>query len=159
MFAVRSLFLVRRSSMLAITLCVTGAVAGCRGGTDGPPRFHLAGSVEFEGKPVPAGMVYIDADSSKSNSGPQGFAPIVNGKFDTRQGKGHVGGPSIVRITGLPSAPSSAATVTDDSGKPPLFPEYKESVSLDKKDASRSFTVVPQITPQQQQPTGGTVLP
>jgi hypothetical protein len=117
---------------------VAGAVTGC--GESGPQRFRLQGTVEFDGKPVPAGSVYLDPDATKGNKGPQGFATIVDGKFDTQNGgKGHVGGAMRVRIVGLATA--AAATTTSDEGTPSLFPDYVEEVTLEKAEDSRGFLI------------------
>lgn len=133
----------RRSSRQAIGLAfVVLAVssmllAGCS--ESGPKRYRLQGTVDFDGKPVPAGMIYFDPDASKGNKGAQGYATIVDGKFDTEKtGKGHAGGPMKVRIVGLTAA---AAASNDDSPKPPLFPEFVDAVELDKSDDMRGFVI------------------
>lgn len=113
-------------------------MAGCS--DSGPKRYRLQGTVEFDGKPVPAGTVYFDPDSAKGNKGPQGYATIVDGKFDTEKGgKGHVGGPMRVRIVGLAAA--GETRTNDDSPKPPLFPEFVDTVDLEKSDDLRGFVI------------------
>ncbi len=73
---------------------------GC--GTGGPTTFDVKGTVTFDGKPVPAGRIDFFPDLAKNNDGPQGFAFIKNGVFDTRLGgQGHTGGPVIIRIEGF----------------------------------------------------------
>lgn len=130
-------FLNPRSTSLVFTVCWIGLLAGCS--ESGPTRYRIQGTVEFDGQPVPAGTIYFDPDSSKGNKGPQGYATITDGKFDTEiSGKGHVGGPMIVRINGL----ASIRTATDDDTPiPPLFPEFIESVELDRSDDMRGFIV------------------
>ncbi len=129
----------RRSAALGIMLVVVSSVllVGCS--DSGPKRYRLQGTVEFDGKPVPAGTVYFDPDSAKGNKGPQGYASIVDGKFDTEKaGKGHVGGPMKIRIVGLTSA---VVATNDDSPKPPLFPEFVDTVDLEKSDDLRGFVI------------------
>ena len=60
------------------------------------------------------------ADSAKGNKGPQGFANVRDGKYDTNSpdGKGIAGGPTVIRLTGF-SAPG---------GK--LICEYEYQVDL-----------------------------
>ena len=102
-------------------------------------RHRLQGTVEFDGKPVPFGTIYFDPDTTKANKGPQGFAKIVEGKFDTDQGgKGHVGGPMKVRIVGYASAPS---TTDVDAPVEALFPDFVEAVELEKAEDTRGFLI------------------
>src|SRR5204862_378695 len=70
------------------------AAVGC-----GESRVEVSGEVTFDGKPVPAGRIYFNPDFTKGNDGPQGYADIKDGKFDTRnKGKGACGGPTIAVI-------------------------------------------------------------
>lgn len=124
----------RRLVVLSLACCVLGC------GQAGPKRYRLEGTVEYEGSPVPAGTIYFDPDASKNNKGPQGFAQIVDGKFDTSKGGlGHVGGPMKVRIVGLAAAPSGQTN--DDSPKPGLFPDFVDRVELDAMDSQRGFVI------------------
>src|SRR5690349_8103368 len=72
--------------------------SGC--GRGGAARIPVSGKVTWHGEPIPRGMVSFDPDVTKKNSGPQGFAPIVDGRYDTRaeKGKGSVVGPQIVIV-------------------------------------------------------------
>ena len=59
---------------------------------------ELSGEATHGGKPIPAGRIYFTPDSAKGNNGPQGFAPIKDGRYDTRNdGHGAVAGPMVVR--------------------------------------------------------------
>lgn len=72
------------------------AVTGC--GDSDKRAHHVKGKVTFGGNPVAAGSVqFIPA---KGNSGPSGYAEIVNGEFDTSKSgnKGTVGGKHMVVI-------------------------------------------------------------
>lgn len=75
-------------------------LTGCS--ENGPARTAIWGNVTWKGQPVPSGIVYFGPDSTKENKGPQGFALIKNGTFDTRgeRSKGCMTGPHIATIQG-----------------------------------------------------------
>ena len=88
----------RLLSLSAVWLCCS--VLGCQGGSGN--RFDISGTVTFQDKPVPAGMIYFSPDQTKHNDGPQGYAEIHNGRYDTRNtGRGTRGGPVHVHIEGF----------------------------------------------------------
>jgi hypothetical protein len=80
--------------------CIALAAASLTGCEEsGPPRFHVAGTVTYEGKPVPAGSILFQPDPAAGNEGPYGNATIKDGKFDTRiEGEPTIGGSQIVLI-------------------------------------------------------------
>jgi hypothetical protein len=108
-------------------------IVGC-----GESGVHVSGEVTFGGKPVPAGRIYFNPDFSKKNDGPQGYADIKDGKFDTRaHGKGACGGATIVVINGFDgNAQPGAATKGD-----PLFHEYQVAIELPKVSSMQKFDV------------------
>lgn len=116
----------RAAALLAFSLFI---VAGCA--EPGPPRFRLSGEATFDGKPIVHGDMVFTPDAAKDNSGPQGFAQIRDGKFDTKgpEGKGIGGGATIVRITGFTAA----------GGK--ILCETEISVDLPKSDGTHKFDV------------------
>lgn len=121
----------------AVLLGLTWSILGC-GDASGTPQFDIAGAVTYQGKPIPAGMITFEPDASKGNKGPQGYAPIQDGRYDTRNnGRGSVGGPQVVVISG-----SDGAAVSDDnpSGKP-LFAPYTTTIDLGQEPSSHDFTV------------------
>jgi hypothetical protein len=62
----------------------------------------VSGQVLFNGKPVPTGEIYFDPDVKKGHDGPQGFARIIDGRYDTRaKGVPLTAGPHVVRIFGF----------------------------------------------------------
>ena len=125
----------------ALTSCLFAVGVGGCSGEQGPPRHHLSGKVVFNGAPVGFGMIYFQPDAQGGNSGPQGFATIRNGAFDTkREGKGTVGGPMIVRITGFDSEPPKDLSETEPGPKP-LFAEYQTKADLPKEDGNQDFDV------------------
>jgi len=129
------------TKLFAITgflACLALAPCGCGGGGDGPSRFDVSGSVTFNSQPVPFGRVVFDPDTAAGNKGPQGFAEIRDGSYDTRSGRGTVGGPHIVRISGFGTDPK---TGNEDNPVPALFPDYQTKVDLPKSEATQDFAV------------------
>ena len=106
------------------------AVGGCSK-QDGPTRFHLSGAVTLDGQPIPYGEVIFTPDPAKQNSGPQGIAPIRDGKYDTAAvgGKGIAGGPTIIRVNGM-SGPGGKTLC-----------EYEMSVDLPRADGTHDVAV------------------
>lgn len=122
----------------ALTLAlVLASVAGC--GQRGRERFRVSGTVTHAGQPVRLGRVVFEPDTARGNDGPQGFAPIENGRFDTSgpHCKGAVGGPTLVRIDGLEVTGGEDAAA---SGKL-LFPTHEEAIDLPRADSVRDFVV------------------
>ena len=130
----------RRRTALAVGL-LCAAAAGC--GPRGPERFRVSGTVTHAGEPVRLGRVIFEPDVSRGNAGPQGFAPIENGRFDTASPhcKGTVGGPMLVRIDGFEMTGGEDAAA---SGRL-LFPSYEEVIDLPRAAVVRDF-VVPAAT-------------
>lgn len=109
--------------------------AGC-GGPDGPARFELSGTVTYGGQPVPAGEVAFEPDAAKGNAGPASYAQIQKGRYTTQPSKGTVGGPHVVRITGMDGMASGELP----EGRM-LFFEYTTTAELPKQDSTRDFDV------------------
>lgn len=129
-----------------LTLLLSAAVlAGC--GEKGAQRYHLSGNVKYAGQPVPKGIIYFDPDLGAGVDGPQGFAPIENGKYDTRQGGlGHGGGKVVCRLFAGDGKVVGEATL----GKL-LFPEYTFKAELPAADGTRDFDIA-KDAPFQPQP-------
>ena len=81
------------------------ATVGCGSGE----RLHpVSGTATFDGKPIPAGIIYFDPDPTKGGKGTQGFASIKDGKYSTGvEGQGVRGGAYIIRITGYDGKPAN----------------------------------------------------
>ncbi len=121
---------------VVVALGTVGLLTGC-GGPSGPERYDLSGTVQFAGQPIPAGQIVFEPDSSKGNSGPQGFAEIRDGKYDTRkEGRGTIGGPHRVRITGY-----DGVSLDEMHPAKALFAEYQTTVDLPKKGGTHDFDV------------------
>lgn len=125
------LFCSFRNWLPVVALAVAFAwVTGC-GGNAGPRRFNLSGTVTFDGKSIPAGSIVFQPDTANGNSGPQGVAEIRNGKYSTADGRGMIGGPHIVRITGFDAIAASENDVVNA-----LFGEYEVKVDLPAKSGT-----------------------
>lgn len=130
--------------MAALAMVSAG---GCRGGTDPAARVQLSGTAEYDGKPIPAGRIEFLPDVSKGNSGPAGYAEIVNGRYDTaRQGKGAVAGPQIAVITGYSKAPQQQ-TLSDEelaaqpAGNDVLFHDYQIPIEVKNGTTTQDFKI------------------
>src|SRR5690606_9725054 len=113
-------------------LVVMGLLAvclGCSNDSSGPERYTVSGTVTRGRQPLPAGSIIFEPDASAQNSGPTGSASIVEGKFETPEGQGTIGGPHIVRI--LPPAVESGSTVAPGS----QFQPYETKIDLPKEDS------------------------
>jgi hypothetical protein len=115
---------------------------GCLGcGASGPRRFRISGTVTHAGKPIPAGRIVFEPDTARGGAGPQGFAVIQNGRYDTgRAGaQGAIGGPTVVRIDGFDGRPHGEDTPPLGA---PLFPDtYVQTLDLPQKDSTLDFNV------------------
>ncbi len=119
------------------------AAAGCGG--DGVERTELSGNVMFDGKPVPYGLIRFTPDKSKQHSGPQGYAEIVNGRYDTAQsGQGILPGPHHVHVTAYDEKPRRVEDETSPESlksKPPLFADFPLEQEL--KNKTQDFSIPP----------------
>lgn len=113
----------RHLFLAAVFLAAAVVLSGC-GGRE--KLYDVSGTITFDGKPIPKGLIFFDPDSSKGTQGTQGFANILNGKYNTaEQGKGIKGGSYVIRISGFdgkeaPEAPFGMF----------LFPEYQDRKEL-----------------------------
>jgi hypothetical protein len=112
---------------------------GC-GGSDGPPRYDVHGSVTYDGQPVPKGFITILPDSAKGNEGPGGGAAIENGTYRTEPGKGVIGGPHTVRIVGYDGVPTSMEGEQLPDGQP-LFAPYETTIDFPRQDFQQDFKI------------------
>jgi hypothetical protein len=120
------------SGGLAAVFCVLGlaALAGC---TQEEKLFRVSGEVTHNGKPVPKGNIFFDPKVE----GPQGYASIVDGKFDTAKlGKGVRGGSYDVRVNGFNGIEGPEAPLGQ-----PLFPEYTGTADLPPEDSTYNLDV------------------
>jgi len=130
----------RKAAVAALTIAAAALLgAGC--GRDGPPRYDVSGTVQYQGKPVPEGRIVFTPDVTRGNNGPQGHAIIRQGRYSTAaEGRGAVGGPHEVRIVGYDGVPVEGAEYKMDQGSP-LFPEYTTHVDLPEQSIEQNFEV------------------
>jgi hypothetical protein len=90
--------------------------------------YRVSGNVTFVGKPIAKGLIFFDPQAE----GPQGFANIIDGKYDTTvQGKGVRGGSYNIRVNGF-----DGKQVNDAPFGNTLFPEYTGTTELPSKDST-----------------------
>lgn len=123
----------RIMATLLATACVL--VSGC---ARGPTRYDVSGAVMHRGQPLPAGVIYFNPDVTRGNDGPQGYAIIKEGRYDTagEGGKGVLGGPYTVRIEGFDGKPGNELPL----GKP-LFTDYQQSLEFPRSETTQDFDV------------------
>ncbi len=124
----------RPLNFLAIALLLP-IFLGC---SSGEKIYDLSGAITYQDKPVPAGHIVFEPDTTAGNSGAPGFAKIKDGRYDTRvlEGRGIVGGPHLVRILGLDGIPRGELL----NGSP-VFPEYSTTADLPKGNGTHDFSV------------------
>jgi len=116
----------------ALTLVLGLAVlAGC--GPSEEKLYRVSGVVSYDGKPIPKGNIFFDPKVD----GPQGYAHIVNGKYDTAaEGKGIRGGMYDVRVNGFDGKEANEAPFGQA-----LFPEYTGTKELPQEDSAYDLDV------------------
>lgn len=120
---------------LGMMCCLIAACTGC--GDSGPPRYNLSGKVTYGGQPIPKGSITFMPDSTLGNSGMAASVEISDGEFDTsRRDQGHVGGPHVVKITGL----DGKASPEFPNGVP-MFPDFEIKIDLPKEESTKDFEV------------------
>jgi hypothetical protein len=131
-----------RTGRLALALLTALATTGCWGGADdGPTRYSISGTVTHDEKPVPIGFIQFYPDGEQGNKGPGTGAEIRDGAYSTPSGKGVVGGPHVVEITGYDGKPVTVEGEGTLEKGTPLFPLYKTTLDLPKESGTQNFTV------------------
>jgi hypothetical protein len=115
-------------------VCVA-LLAGC---AKEDPLYRVFGTVNCNGKPVPKGNIYFDPDPMKGGKGTQGFADILDGKFDTKGvgGKGVQAGAYVIRVLGYDGKPANEAPYGQV-----LFNEYTEKKDFTAQDNELTFDI------------------
>ena len=108
---------------------------GC--GAEGPPKYDLSGAITYEGQPIAGGEVNFTPDASKGNTGPGSFATIKQGRYETFDGKGVIGGPHTLTIIAYQQMPG---TVSDTELRE-LFPPRQITVNLPKQSGTYDIVV------------------
>jgi len=117
--------------------------------------YRVSGTVNFDGKPVPQGKIYFKPDRAKGNSGPDGYADIKDGAFDTsvKPGQGSPGGAVIVEIHGFKEIPPQG-----DVTSQPLFYPYQEQMEMPKEATTKTFNVPADAAKKPLAPKGGDLI-
>jgi len=123
-----------RLAILSLVLSLTLAAVGC--GEGGGGAAHIRGKVTYDGKPVPQGTITFSPDTAKGNSGPGSMAVIKDGRYDTKEGLGIIGGPHVVRIEGFDGVADG-----DNLDGALLFPSYRTEVDLPTTSGEVDFEV------------------
>ena len=144
--------------LLCVVVCAGVSVISLTGcGSDS--GHHVSGTVKFDGKPIPQGMIYFTPDASQKNVGATGYATIKNGIYNTAvNGKPTLGGPMLVKIEGVDPAVKGTPVEGDTSGEvtiKSLFPTYETTASLPKSTAKQDFEVPAEAASRQSAPESG----
>ena len=118
-----------------LLLAAACLLCGC-GGNTGLETYELSGQATFDGQPLPYGSILLEPDTDLGNSGPGSVAEISDGSYNTRAGKGHVGGPHVATIIATDGTQPENPDV-DNS----LFPPYRTKIDLPKEDSKHDFDV------------------
>ncbi len=125
----------RKSTIIALTLA--SVLLGARCGSGGPAQHHVSGQVTFHGEPVPAGVIRFLPDTAQGNQGPAGYAPIEGGRYNTaRSGRGTVGGPHAVVISGYDGQPDPSG---ESAHGAPLFADHHTTADLPTTTTTLDF--------------------
>jgi hypothetical protein len=97
--------------------------------------YQITGTVTYDGKPVPAGLVLFDPEPG--TGGAQGSAAVKDGKFaTTADGQGIRGGAYTIRVLGFDGKPGTEAPLGNS-----LFPEYEFKKELPKGNSELNIDV------------------
>lgn len=113
------------------------AFSGC--GSNGPARYEVNGSIRANGQPVPSGYIVFEPDTTRGNSGPAGRATIVDGSYETDDGRGMVGGPHVVRIFATDGVAVEIPGEGLNEFGTPLGPDLVQQVDFPMQDTTHDF--------------------
>ncbi|MFM8802679.1 MAG: hypothetical protein ACKOK8_01990 [Planctomycetia bacterium] len=112
-------------------------VVCCLAGCSRPNgRYTVAGTVTFDGKPVPEGGVAIEPDAAAGNRGPRAEAEIRNGRFQTASSKGAIAGPVIIEAWGADGVETKESPIGMV-----LFNNYRLKMTLPDKSSTLDIAV------------------
>jgi hypothetical protein len=83
----------RAGVVLCGTVLLAVFAAGC-GSSDGPERFDVSGTLTYEGKPIPYGIIVFSNKETLYDTG----CTIEDGEYESQDGKGHTGGKFKVSV-------------------------------------------------------------
>jgi ABC-type oligopeptide transport system substrate-binding subunit len=123
-----------RATVPGVLVLLLALLAGC---TSAEKLHDVSGTATFDGRPIPAGIIYFDPDPIKGGTGTQGFANIHDGIYTTAvNGRGIRGGPYIIRITGYNGKTANEAPLGQ-----PLFDEYEMKKDLPAANSELNFDI------------------
>lgn len=130
-----------RHILIFTVFCLIGVFSGC-GPRDGIIRYPIRGTVTYDDKPIPYGVISFTPDAGQGNLGAPAFAVIKNGHYDTQKTDSPVGGPHEITIMGYDGiAFTDGMGIERKTGKP-LFSQYNVKMDLPKKKGEKiDFTV------------------
>lgn len=133
----------RPSAFVLCMSAVIGLAAGCGESTPGQ---RLSGKVNFNGKPVPAGKIFVSPDSGKGNSGPTGFAEIKDGVYDTGLpgGRPVPHGAVVMTIEGIDPTTNNKADPSGEVTVKLLFAGYELKTELPESASTKDIDVPPE---------------
>jgi hypothetical protein len=116
--------------LLMLALLSLAVSAGCN---KGEKLYNISGTVTHGGNPIPKGSIHF----VPREDGPQGFANIWDGKYDTaKEGQGVRGGAYDIRVLGF-----DGKKVNDAPFGNALFAEYNSSKDLPQADTTYDLDV------------------
>ena len=119
--------------VVSAVLFFCGVIALLTGCGKQEKLYRVSGTVTHNGKPIPKGAIHFDPQAD----GPQGYAAIVDGKFDTaQQGKGVRGGAYNIRVNGFNGKVANEAPLGEA-----LFPEYTGTKDLPMQDSTYDLDI------------------
>ena len=130
----------RRAAAVSLGALYLCAALGC--GRAGPTRYDVSGTIAYDGNPIPAGQIVLNADHQAGNKGPQGRAAIVNGQISIEGDMGTVAGPQWLQISGYDGQAYKDNEGLTRIGKE-LFPRAYKQVELPKRDMKLNIHVTP----------------
>lgn len=106
-------------------------LTGC--GDGGPPRYHISGTITFDGQPVPAGAIsFIPVGETEVPRGP-GFCRFTAGHYESRSGQSPGSGSYRVLIDGYDGVAFEVKLGEEIEEHPmgkPIFPTHLVEVDL-----------------------------
>jgi hypothetical protein len=107
-------------------------LSGC--GDTGTKLYHISGEITYDGKPVPEGVIYFTPNSSTGKLETQGLAFILNGKYNTTNGRGVSAGSISVVISGSQHLAGKEEVTA-------LFEDYIEEFEMPNQNTVKNFDV------------------
>ncbi len=131
--------IVRVTGLRSVCLLLAVMMLGCS--ESGPERYKLSGSVTYGGKPVPAGNITFDPDSSQGNSGPGSVVEIKDGRYSSEPDQGILGGAYVVVVNGYDGVSIESGEGGMQPMGQPMFPAFETRSDFPKSDSTHDFEV------------------